>query len=44
MAKTLQGFDVAASSLKRATFDYLVSGEWIAARENLCLVGPADCG
>ena len=35
---------MAASSLKRATFDYLVSLEWIAARENLCLVGPAGTG
>jgi len=44
VAKTLDEFDVAASSLKRATFDYLVSLEWIAARENLCLVGPAGTG
>ncbi len=26
------------------TFDYLVSLEWITARENLCLVGPAGTG
>ncbi|MGH9155393.1 MAG: IS21-like element helper ATPase IstB [Acidimicrobiales bacterium] len=44
VAKTLEGFEVAASSLKRATFDYLVSLEWIAAQENLCLVGPAGTG
>jgi DNA replication protein DnaC len=28
----------------RATFDYLASLEWIAAKENLCLVGPAGTG
>jgi len=40
VTKTLDGFDVAASSVKRATFDYLTSLEWIDARENLCLVRP----
>lgn len=44
LAKTLEEFDVAASSLKRPTFDYLVSLEWIRAKENLCLVGPAGTG
>ena len=44
VAKTLDEFDVAASSVKTATFDYLRSLEWIAARENLCLVGPAGTG
>jgi len=44
VTKTLDGFDVAASSVKRATFDYLASLEWIDARENLCLVGPAGTG
>jgi len=44
VAKTLEGFDVGASSVKRATFDYLTSLEWIAAKENLCLVGPAGTG
>lgn len=42
--KTLDEFNVAASSIKTATFDYLASLEWIAARENLCLVGPAGTG
>ena len=42
--KTLDEFDVAASSIPRATFDYLASLEWIRARENLCLVGPAGTG
>jgi len=44
VTKTLEEFDVAASSVKTATFDYLASLEWIAARENLCLVGPAGTG
>jgi DNA replication protein DnaC len=44
VAKTLDEFDVDASSVPRATFDYLVSLEWIGAKENLCLVGPAGTG
>jgi DNA replication protein DnaC len=44
VAKTLEEFDVAQSSIARATFDYLESLEWIAAKENLCLVGPAGTG
>jgi DNA replication protein DnaC len=42
--KTLEDFDLAASSIPKATFDYLQSLEWIRARENLCLVGPAGTG
>src|SRR5271166_3307269 len=44
VTKTLDEFDVDASSVPRATFDYLVSLEWITAKENLCLVGPAGTG
>jgi len=44
VTKTLDEFDVSASSVKAATFDYLASLEWITARENLCLVGPAGTG
>ena len=44
VTKTLDQFDLAASSVKTATFDYLASLEWIAARENVCLVGPAGTG
>jgi DNA replication protein DnaC len=44
VAKTLEGFDVSASSVKQQTFDYLSSLEWIRANENLCLVGPAGTG
>jgi DNA replication protein DnaC len=42
--KRLDEFDVNASSVKRATFDYLAGLEWIRAKENLCLVGPAGTG
>jgi len=42
--KTIDEFDLAASSIPRATFDYLASLEWIRAHENLCLVGPAGTG
>jgi DNA replication protein DnaC len=38
VAKTLQEFDLEASSVARASFEYLSSLEWIAAKENLCLV------
>src|SRR6266436_3391955 len=34
VTKTLEDFDVAASSIPRGTFDYLASLEWIAAKEN----------
>ena len=42
--KTLDEFDVTASSVPAATFDYLVSLEWIRAAENVCLIGPAGTG
>jgi len=42
--KTLDEFDLAVSSINKATFDYLASLEWITARENLCLLGPAGTG
>lgn len=44
VSKTLDEFDVEASSVPQATFDYLASLEWIAAKENLCMVGPAGTG
>jgi DNA replication protein DnaC len=44
VAKTLAEFDVAASSVPPATFDYLASLEWVRAAENLCLIGPAGIG
>ena len=44
VTKTLDEFNLAASSINTATFDYLSSLEWIAAKENVCLVGPAGRG
>jgi DNA replication protein DnaC len=42
--KALAEFDVSKSSVKPATFEYLSSLEWVRAKENLCLVGPAGTG
>jgi DNA replication protein DnaC len=42
--KSLEEFDVEASSIARSTFDYVASLEWIGAKENLCCVGPAGTG
>jgi DNA replication protein DnaC len=42
--KTLAEFDVAASSIPPPTWAYLSSLEWIPARENLALIGPAGTG
>jgi DNA replication protein DnaC len=44
VTKTLEEFDLAISSVPKATFDYLASLEWVTATENLCLVGPAGTG
>jgi DNA replication protein DnaC len=44
VAKTLDEFDLAASSVPKATFDYLASLEWVRAHENVCLIGPAGTG
>ena len=44
VAKTLEEFDVATSSIPTATFDYLASLEWVRAAENVCLIGPAGTG
>ena len=44
VTKSLDGFDVAASSVPPATFDYLTSLEWVRAAENVCLIGPAGTG
>lgn len=42
--KGFEDFKVAQSSMPQATFDYIRSLEWIAAKENLCLIGPAGTG
>jgi DNA replication protein DnaC len=44
VAKTLEGFDVAASSIPRATLDYLSSLEWVRAQHNLAIIGPPGTG
>jgi DNA replication protein DnaC len=42
--KALDEFKVRESAVPQATFDYLASLEWIRAKENLVLVGPAGTG
>lgn len=44
VTKTLEAFERAHCSIPGPTPDYLGSLEWIAARENLCLIGPAGTG
>ncbi len=44
MRKSVEEFKVAESAVPQATFDYLASLEWIRAKENLVLVGPAGTG
>ena len=44
MVKTVEEFDLAASSIPAPTWAYLTSLEWIRAKENLTLVGPAGTG
>ena len=44
VTKTLDGFDVAGSSVVQATFDYLSSLEWIRAQQNLAIIGPPGTG
>ncbi len=42
--KTLEEFNLAESSIPRATHDYLVTLDWIPRADNLCLIGPAGTG
>lgn len=44
VTKTLEGFDVTASSIPQATLDYLSSLEWIRAQHNLAIIGPPGTG
>lgn len=44
VTKTLDEFNLSLSSVPQSSFDYLATLEWIAAAENLCLVGPAGTG
>ena len=42
--KSFEDFDFSASSVPRATLDYLASLEWVRAKENPCFVGPPGTG
>lgn len=44
VTKTLDGFDIEASSIPAATIDYLAGLEWIRAKANLALIGPPGTG
>lgn len=44
VAKTLEEFQLPASTIPKPTFDYLASLEWINATENVVLVGPPGTG
>jgi DNA replication protein DnaC len=44
VTKGFDDFKVAQSSVPQATFDYICSLEWIRAKENLALIGPAGTG
>ena len=42
--KTFEAFNASLSTIPAATLGYIESLEWIAAAENLCLIGPAGTG
>ena len=44
VTKTIDTFDVTASTIPRATFDYLTGLEWLRSTANLALVGPPGTG
>lgn len=44
VTKTLDSFEVSASSIPQATFDYLSSLEWVRAQHNLTFIGPPGTG
>ena len=44
VVKTFDDFTVGVSSIPTSTFDYITSLEWVRAKENVCLVGPAGTG
>lgn len=44
VTKTLETFDVTASSIPANTFAYLESLEWVRAQHNLAIIGPAGTG
>jgi DNA replication protein DnaC len=44
VAKTIDSFDVPASSIQPKVFDYLASLEWVRTQQNLAIIGPAGTG
>ena len=44
VTKDLASFDLSATTLNRATFEYLASLEWISLKRNVVLVGPPGTG
>ena len=44
VAKTLDTFDVTASSIPAHTFGYLSTLEWVTTKSNLALIGPPGTG
>ena len=44
VTKTIDTFDIAASSIPAATVAYLAELEWITSRSNLALIGPPGTG
>src|SRR5258707_1769791 len=44
VTKTLESFDVAASSIPPKVFNYLSSLEWVRTQQNLAIIGPAGTG
>ena len=44
VVKTIEEFDLTASSIPAPTWSYLTSLEWISAKENVALIGPAGTG
>ena len=44
VTKTLESFDVTASSIQPKVFDYLSSLEWVRNQQNLSIIGPAGTG
>ena len=44
VVKTLAEFNLAESSIRTASHDYLITLDWIGRADNVCLVGPAGTG
>jgi DNA replication protein DnaC len=44
VAKTLESFDVATSSIQSKVFNYLSSLEWVRTQQNLAIIEPAGTG